>query len=49
MRTAFEDLDWYIPDNTDVRAKLTALEKKNIELIKRYEKYAEDHGDDFGR
>ena len=25
------------------------LEKKNIELIKRYEKYAEEYGDEYGR
>jgi hypothetical protein len=49
MRDQFEDLDWYIPNNTDIRAKLTPVEKKNIELIKRYEKYAEDYGDEFGR
>ena len=49
MRETFEELDWYIPNNTDVRAKLTPIEKKNIEMIKRYEKYAEDYGDDFGR
>lgn len=49
MRDLFEDSDWYIPNNTDVRAKLTPTEKKNIELIKRYEKYADDYGDEFGR
>lgn len=49
MRSMFEDLDWYIPNNTDIRALLTPVEVKNIELIKRYEKYADDYGDDFGR
>lgn len=49
MREEFEEEDWYIPNNTDVRAKLTDIEKKNIALIKRYEKYAEDYGDEFGR
>jgi len=49
MRSMFEYQDWYIPNNTDIRALLTPLEKKNIELIKRYEKYADDYGDDFGR
>jgi hypothetical protein len=49
MREEFEEEEWYIPNNTDIRAKLTPVEKKNIELIKRYEKYAEDYGDEFGR
>jgi len=49
MRNMFEYQDWYIPNNTDIRALLTPLEVKNIALIKRYEKYAEDYGDDFGR
>jgi hypothetical protein len=49
MRDYFEELDWYIPDNTDIRNKLTDIERKNITLIKRYEKYSEEFGDDFGR
>jgi YARHG domain len=49
MRETFEEEDWYVPNSTDIRNQLTAIEKKNIALIKRYEKYAEDHGDDYGR
>jgi YARHG domain len=49
LREQFEDKDWYIPHTTDVRTELTDIEKKNIALIKRYEKYAEENGDDFGR
>ena len=49
MRDMFEFQDWYVPNNTDIRSSLTTIEKKNIELIKRYEKYAEDYGDEFGR
>ena len=49
MRDYFEELDWYVPDNTDIRNKLTPIETKNIVLIKRYEKYSEEHGDEFGR
>src|SRR5436190_22437719 len=49
MRSQFEDLDWYVPASTDIRSKLTEIEKKNITLIKRYEKYAEDYEDEFGR
>lgn len=49
MRQYFEQLEWYVPDNVDVRDKLTDIEKKNIEIIKRYEKYAEEYGDEYGR
>ena len=49
MRDGFEELEWYIPDNVDVRDKLTDIEKKNLALIKRYEKYAEEYGDEYGR
>ncbi|WP_271769986.1 YARHG domain-containing protein [Aquimarina algiphila] len=42
-------IDWYIPVSTDIRNKLTALEKKNIDLIKRYEQHAERYYDYFGR
>lgn len=49
MRQRFENLDWYVPDNVDVKDLITPIEKKNILLIKRYEKYAEEFGDDFGR
>jgi YARHG domain len=49
MRQYFERLDWYVPDNVDVKELLTEIEKKNIRLIKRYEKYAEEYGDEFGR
>lgn len=49
LREQFESKDWYIPNTTDVKVDLTEIEKKNIALIKRYEKYAEESGDDFGR
>jgi hypothetical protein len=48
-REYFENEEWYIPNTVDVRDKLTEIEKKNIALIKRYEKYAVENGDDFGR
>lgn len=48
-RETFEEKEWYIPDNVDVRDKLTDIEEKNLALIKRYEKYAEEFGDEFGR
>lgn len=42
-------VDWYIPVYTDVSTQLTALEKKNIELIKRYENHATAYYDSYGR
>jgi hypothetical protein len=49
LREMFEDKDWYVPNTVDVKKDLTEIEKKNIALIKKYEKYAEQYGDDFGR
>ena len=49
LRDMFEDKDWYIPNTVDVKTDLTEIEKKNILLIKRFEKYADDYGDDYGR
>ena len=48
-REQFENFDWYIPNSTDIKKDITAIEKQNIKLIKKFEKYAEDFGDDFGR
>jgi hypothetical protein len=48
-REIFELNDWYVPNTADVSVRLTSIEKKNIQLIKRYEKYAEEFGDEFGR
>lgn len=49
MRAYFDNQDWYMPMNTDIRNMLTEVEKKNVELIKRYEKYAAEYYDSFGR
>ncbi|MFI5205214.1 MAG: YARHG domain-containing protein [Flavobacteriales bacterium] len=50
MRYYFDKYEgWYIPVTTDVRKDLTALEKKNIDLIKRYEEHAARYYDSFGR
>lgn len=50
MRYLFDNyVDWYIPVSTDVTKELTDIEKKNIELIKRYEKHAEAYYDVYGR
>jgi hypothetical protein len=49
LRALFEMQDWYIPNTTNVADDLTKIERANIALIKKYEKYAEDYGDEFGR
>jgi hypothetical protein len=49
LRQLFEMEEWYIPNTVDIRGFLTDIEKKNIELIKRYEKYADEYGDEYGR
>lgn len=49
MRQMFENEEWYVPNTVDIRNLLTDVEKKNIMLIKRYEKYAEEYGDAYGR
>jgi YARHG domain len=49
VREMFDDKDWYMPISTDVRKKLSPIEIKNEQLIKHFEKYAEDNYDDYGR
>lgn len=49
LRQQFELQDWYVPNTVDIKGFLTDIEKKNIELIKRYEKYADEYGDKYGR
>ena len=49
LRQQFEMEDWYVPNTVDIKGFLTDIEKKNIALIKRYEKYADEYGDEYGR
>lgn len=50
MRYFFDSyVDWYIPTSIDITNDLTEIEKKNEELIKRYEEHAEAYYDYFGR
>ena len=49
LRQEFEMQDWYVPNTVDIKGFLTDVEKKNIQMIKRYEKYADDYGDEYGR
>lgn len=49
LRQQFEMEEWYVPNTVDIKGFLTDIEIKNIALIKRYEKYAEEYGDEYGR
>ncbi|AWH85068.1 serine/threonine protein kinase [Flavobacterium album] len=49
IRHFFEVNYWYVPISNNVDKELTALEKENIALLSRFEKYAEDYYDSFGR
>ncbi|MBL7979620.1 MAG: YARHG domain-containing protein [Bacteroidetes Order II. Incertae sedis bacterium] len=49
MRSHFDEQEWYMPWNTDVRGLLTETEKKNESLLKQYEKYNAEFYDSFGR
>jgi hypothetical protein len=49
LRQEFEMQEWYVPNTVDIKDYLTDIEKKNIQMIKRYEKYAEEYGDEYGR
>ncbi len=49
LRQEFEMQEWYVPNTVDIKGFLSDTEKKNIAMIKRYEKYAEDYGDEYGR
>lgn len=49
IRQEFDNKEWYVPMSADVRSELTDVEKKNAELLKSVEKYANDNYEDFGR
>ncbi len=49
LRIFFDAQDWYIPISTDIKDELTEIEKKNIELLLKYEKNATEYYDYFGR
>lgn len=49
VRQFFDQVDWYIPLSDNVDNVLSPVEKENIVLLKRFEKYAEDNYDTFGR
>jgi hypothetical protein len=49
MRYVFDRVNWYIPFATEVKENLTALEKSNIELIKKFEQHAKAYYDNSRR
>jgi hypothetical protein len=49
LRIFFDAQEWYMPVNTDIKSNLTEIEKKNIQLLLKYEKNAVEYYDYFGR
>jgi len=49
LRNLFDRAEWYVPIADNVDKDLTPLEKENIALLTRLEKYATDHYEYFGR
>ncbi|RJE70587.1 YARHG domain-containing protein [Reichenbachiella sp. MSK19-1] len=49
LRVFFDAQDWYIPVHADIKQDFTEIEKKNIQLLLRYEKNAKEYYDYFGR
>lgn len=49
VRQFFDQVEWYVPMSNNVAQELTPLEKENITLLKKFEQYAEDNYDNFGR
>lgn len=49
VRQFFDFVDWYVPVSNNVDAELTPLEKANIAMLLRFEQYATDNYDSFGR
>lgn len=49
LREYFDNHSWYMPVYSDVKKALTNIEKKNIDLLLRYEQNAKEYYDVFGR
>ncbi|MBO9593155.1 MAG: YARHG domain-containing protein [Niabella sp.] len=49
VRQFFDQVDWYVPVTNTIDGALTDVEQKNVALLKRFEKYAQDNYDTFGR
>ncbi|WP_199136765.1 hypothetical protein [Pedobacter sp. ASV12] len=48
-RQFFDPVEWHVPVTDNVGGQLSATEKANIKLLMRFEKYATDNYDTFGR
>lgn len=49
FRNFFDPVTWYVPVKDNVDNDLTPIENKNVKLLDRFTKYAEDNYDTFGR
>ena len=49
LRAFFDRQEWYIPVHANIKSDLTEIEKKNIQLLLKYEEHAEEYYDEFGR
>jgi hypothetical protein len=49
LRVFFDQQSWYIPVHADIKQAFTEIEKRNIELLLKYEKNAKEYYDYFGR
>ncbi len=49
LRVFFDAQSWYIPVHSDIKSDFTEIEKKNIQLLLKYEKNASEYYDYFGR
>ena len=49
LRIFFDAQEWYMPVNMNIKPQLTEIEKKNIQLLLKYEKNAIEYYDSFGR
>lgn len=49
LRVFFDTQSWYIPVYANIKNDFTEIEKKNIQLLLRYEKNAKEYYDYFGR
>jgi hypothetical protein len=49
LRVFFDAQSWYIPVYANIRNDFTEIEKKNIQLLLRYEENAKEYYDYFGR
>ncbi len=49
FRQFFDPIDWYVPLKENIDGELSPLEKTNISLLTRMEKYATDSYEIFGR